>query len=157
MFGHHKFGGNAQSITKNRWIHHTSFLWDFDVNNMAYLRLPTRAPKYRSVCFFFFFVIVLYLLFFIFFTVIISLTTCLHDHNLFLLATLVTPWNLDICMELNCLTEENSQFLFTRLDVLGPKSQVPISHAINNLYEFPLCVCFHLCLIHLNKMEFACM
>lgn len=48
VFGHHKFGGNAQSITKNRWIHHTSFLWDFDVNNMAYLRLPTRAPKYRS-------------------------------------------------------------------------------------------------------------
>ncbi|KAE8693158.1 MYB110 protein [Hibiscus syriacus] len=43
-----QFGGNAQSITKNKWIHHTSFLWDFDVRNMAYLKLPKRAPAYRS-------------------------------------------------------------------------------------------------------------
>lgn len=48
VFGNYKFGGNAQSITKNRWIHHTSFLWDFNAKNMAYLKLPTRAPKYRS-------------------------------------------------------------------------------------------------------------
>ncbi|XP_039056232.1 uncharacterized protein LOC120199098, partial [Hibiscus syriacus] len=48
VFGNHKFGGNAQSITKNKWIHHTSFLWDFDVRNMAYLELPKRAPVYRS-------------------------------------------------------------------------------------------------------------
>ncbi|KAJ1268566.1 hypothetical protein BS78_07G144900 [Paspalum vaginatum] len=35
--GHRKFGGNAQSITKKpRWVHHTSFLWDYD-----------RAPEYR--------------------------------------------------------------------------------------------------------------
>ncbi|CAI9089755.1 OLC1v1024388C2 [Oldenlandia corymbosa var. corymbosa] len=40
VFGSRKFGGNAQSITKTRWIHHTSFLWDFDVSNMAYLKLP---------------------------------------------------------------------------------------------------------------------
>lgn len=50
VFGDHKFGGNAQSITKNRWIHHTSFLWDYEVNNMAYLKLPKRVPEYRSVC-----------------------------------------------------------------------------------------------------------
>ncbi|XP_010917062.1 uncharacterized protein [Elaeis guineensis] len=47
-FSTHKFGGNAQSITKNRWVHHTSFLWDYDINNMEYLKLPSRAPKYRS-------------------------------------------------------------------------------------------------------------
>lgn len=50
VFGDRKFGGNAQSITKNRWIHHTSFLWDYEVNNMAYLKLPKRVPEYRSVC-----------------------------------------------------------------------------------------------------------
>jgi len=48
-FNTRKFGGNAQSITKNRWIHHTSFLWDYDVKNMDYLKLPMRAPTYRSV------------------------------------------------------------------------------------------------------------
>ncbi|PNX77271.1 lipoate-protein ligase A-like protein [Trifolium pratense] len=46
-FGDRKFGGNAQSITKNRWIHHTSFLWDYEVKNMSYLKLPAKAPKYR--------------------------------------------------------------------------------------------------------------
>lgn len=48
VFGHRKFGGNAQSITKNRWIHHTSFLWDYETSNMAYLKLPRRAPEYRK-------------------------------------------------------------------------------------------------------------
>ncbi|GLU12388.1 hypothetical protein SLE2022_290730 [Rubroshorea leprosula] len=47
VFGSQKFGGNAQSITKNRWIHHTSFLWDYKVSNMAYLKNPKRAPEYR--------------------------------------------------------------------------------------------------------------
>uniref|UniRef100_A0A0A9AHZ2 BPL/LPL catalytic domain-containing protein n=1 Tax=Arundo donax TaxID=35708 RepID=A0A0A9AHZ2_ARUDO len=46
-FNHLKFGGNAQSITKNRWVHHTSFLWDYDVKNMDYLKIPKRAPEYR--------------------------------------------------------------------------------------------------------------
>ncbi|KAK2994618.1 hypothetical protein RJ640_025672 [Escallonia rubra] len=49
VFGNHKFGGNAQSITKDRWIHHTSFLWEYEARNMAYLKLPTRAPEYRLV------------------------------------------------------------------------------------------------------------
>lgn len=48
VFGNRKFGGNAQSITKNRWIHHTSFLWDYDISNMSYLKLPIRAPEYRK-------------------------------------------------------------------------------------------------------------
>ncbi|PIN24253.1 hypothetical protein CDL12_03020 [Handroanthus impetiginosus] len=48
VLGNRKFGGNAQSITKNRWVHHTSFLWDYEINNMAYLKLPKRAPEYRK-------------------------------------------------------------------------------------------------------------
>ncbi|KAK8938584.1 hypothetical protein KSP39_PZI011682 [Platanthera zijinensis] len=46
-FGAHKFGGNAQSITKNRWIHHTSFLWDYNAKSMEYLKMPNRTPVYR--------------------------------------------------------------------------------------------------------------
>ncbi|XP_060216671.1 uncharacterized protein LOC132644125 isoform X2 [Lycium barbarum] len=48
VFGNHKFGGNAQSITKGRWVHHTSFLWDYEMMNMAYLKLPNRVPDYRQ-------------------------------------------------------------------------------------------------------------
>ncbi|CAA7055383.1 unnamed protein product [Microthlaspi erraticum] len=47
VFGDRKFGGNAQSITRNRWIHHTSFLWDYNEKNMSYLKLPSRVPQYR--------------------------------------------------------------------------------------------------------------
>lgn len=44
-----KMGGNAQSITKDGWLHHTSFLWDFDVQNMErYLKLPEKRPEYRA-------------------------------------------------------------------------------------------------------------
>ncbi|KAI3927361.1 hypothetical protein MKX01_027592 [Papaver californicum] len=48
VMGMSGFGGNAQSITKNRWIHHTSFLWDYETKNMAYLKQPRRIPEYRS-------------------------------------------------------------------------------------------------------------
>lgn len=48
VFGELKFGGNAQSITKDRWLHHTSFLWDFYDSRMAYLKMPKRAPNYRA-------------------------------------------------------------------------------------------------------------
>ena len=48
-YGEQKFGGNAQAITKQRWLHHTSFLWDFDDSNMALLKHPSRVPKYRLV------------------------------------------------------------------------------------------------------------
>ncbi|CAM9547234.1 unnamed protein product, partial [Heterosigma akashiwo] len=33
VLGDKKFGGNAQSIIKDRWLHHTSFLWDFKAKN----------------------------------------------------------------------------------------------------------------------------
>ncbi|KAI5058158.1 hypothetical protein GOP47_0026328 [Adiantum capillus-veneris] len=48
VFGELKFGGNAQSIIKDRWLHHTSFLWDFCDFRMSYLRIPKRAPSYRA-------------------------------------------------------------------------------------------------------------
>ena len=48
MFGQRKFGGNAQSIVRGRWLHHTSFLWDFSAERMRLLRHPPRAPAYRA-------------------------------------------------------------------------------------------------------------
>ena len=48
VFGNRKFGGNAQSIIKGRWVHHTSFLWDFQSANMELLRHPPRTPAYRQ-------------------------------------------------------------------------------------------------------------
>ncbi|MGM0440565.1 MAG: lipoyl protein ligase domain-containing protein [Chlamydiota bacterium] len=47
VFGNRKFGGNAQYITKNRWVHHTSFLWDYDRQLMEVLKQPIIAPEYR--------------------------------------------------------------------------------------------------------------
>ncbi|MBU6446455.1 MAG: lipoate--protein ligase family protein [Verrucomicrobia bacterium] len=46
--GELKCGGNAQYIRKNRWLHHTSFLWDYSSENMKYLLLPDKRPKYRQ-------------------------------------------------------------------------------------------------------------
>ena len=46
--GDRKVGGNAQCIAKDKFIHHTSFLWDFDPATMAYLRLPEKRPEYRA-------------------------------------------------------------------------------------------------------------
>ncbi|CAD7703674.1 unnamed protein product [Ostreobium quekettii] len=47
-FGSLKFGGNAQAITKQRWLHHTSFLWNYNENLMALLKAPERQPAYRQ-------------------------------------------------------------------------------------------------------------
>lgn len=46
--GERKFGGNAQYLTKNRWLLHTSFLWDYDPEAMSYLQIPAKAPAYRQ-------------------------------------------------------------------------------------------------------------
>ncbi|KAF6255713.1 hypothetical protein COO60DRAFT_1285707 [Scenedesmus sp. NREL 46B-D3] len=48
VFGERKFGGNAQAITNKRWLHHTSFLWDFYPANMAALQNPAKQPEYRQ-------------------------------------------------------------------------------------------------------------
>jgi lipoate-protein ligase A len=43
-----KWGGNAQAIIKNRWLHHSSILWDFHLPMMDYLLIPPKMPDYRS-------------------------------------------------------------------------------------------------------------
>lgn len=48
VIGEKKIGGNAQSIIKNRWLHHSSFLWDYSAERMSYLKIPKRAPAYRQ-------------------------------------------------------------------------------------------------------------
>jgi lipoate-protein ligase A len=45
--GDKKFGGNAQYIQRGRWLHHTSFLWDYESQKMAVLTLPQKRPAYR--------------------------------------------------------------------------------------------------------------
>jgi len=48
VFGDRKFGGNAQYIKKDRWLHHTSFLWDYDPARMEMLSMPEKMPAYRQ-------------------------------------------------------------------------------------------------------------
>lgn len=48
VIGDKKFGGNAQYFRKDRWLHHSSLLWDYTPQNMEYLLLPPKRPKYRS-------------------------------------------------------------------------------------------------------------
>lgn len=48
VIGPHKCGGNAQYIKKDRWLHHTSFLWDYSPHLMQYLLHPKKAPPYRQ-------------------------------------------------------------------------------------------------------------
>ena len=46
--GERMMGGNAQSIVKDGWLHHTSFLWEYYPENMAYFSLSlqtTRLPR----------------------------------------------------------------------------------------------------------------
>jgi lipoate-protein ligase A len=47
VLGDRKFGGNAQTISRDRWVHHTSLLWDFAPAHMALLQLPEKRPDYR--------------------------------------------------------------------------------------------------------------
>ncbi len=48
VIGNNKFGGNAQYITKDRWLHHSSLLWNYDFNLMDYLLIPPKMPAYRE-------------------------------------------------------------------------------------------------------------
>lgn len=48
VMGDRKFGGNAQYLRKNRWLHHSSLLWDYDPEKMAMLLLPPKMPNYRA-------------------------------------------------------------------------------------------------------------
>lgn len=46
--GGKKCGGNAQYLAKGRWVHHTSWLWDFTAAQMEYLMPPPKQPLYRQ-------------------------------------------------------------------------------------------------------------
>lgn len=48
VLGHRKCGGNAQYIRKDRWLHHTSFLWDYSPDRMQCLLQPKKMPAYRE-------------------------------------------------------------------------------------------------------------
>jgi lipoate-protein ligase A len=48
VIGEKKIGGNAQYIKKDRWLHHTSFLWDYSNARMNYLLHPKKTPLYRE-------------------------------------------------------------------------------------------------------------
>jgi lipoate-protein ligase A len=48
VIGEKKCGGNALYIKKDRWLVHTSFLWDYDPSRMALLKHPAKTPKYRE-------------------------------------------------------------------------------------------------------------
>lgn len=48
VIGQRKFGGNAQYLSKGRWLHHSSLLWDYDPVNMLYLKMPHKIPNYRK-------------------------------------------------------------------------------------------------------------
>ncbi len=43
-----KCGGNAQYLKKDRWLQHTSFLWDYCPEKMSYLLHPRKTPAYRK-------------------------------------------------------------------------------------------------------------
>lgn len=43
-----KVGGNAQYLSKNRWLHHSSLLWDYNQHMMEYLLMPPKMPAYRQ-------------------------------------------------------------------------------------------------------------
>lgn len=48
VFGERKFGGNAQYMQRGRWLHHSTFLWDYDNEMMECLLIPKKMPQYRQ-------------------------------------------------------------------------------------------------------------
>jgi len=48
VLGDRKCGGNAQYLRKERWLHHTTFLWDYDPARMDLLLHPKKTPDYRT-------------------------------------------------------------------------------------------------------------
>jgi len=48
VIGERKFGGNAQYLCKERWLHHSSLLWDYRPKKMEYLLMPPKMPTYRE-------------------------------------------------------------------------------------------------------------
>ncbi len=47
VVGNYKCAGNAQYLRKDRFVHHTSFLWNYQREHMDYLKQPPKMPAYR--------------------------------------------------------------------------------------------------------------
>jgi len=43
-----KIAGNAQAISAEKYIHHTSFLYDYDDKLLNVLKIPSKQPEYRA-------------------------------------------------------------------------------------------------------------
>jgi lipoate-protein ligase A len=48
VIGERKCGGNALYIKKDRWLVHTSFLWNYIPDRMQLLKQPPKTPPYRA-------------------------------------------------------------------------------------------------------------
>lgn len=48
IIGEKKCGGNAEYLQKDRFLLHTSFLWDYSVDRFAWLKHPPKTPSYRK-------------------------------------------------------------------------------------------------------------
>jgi lipoate-protein ligase A len=48
VIGSRKCGGNALYIKKDRWLVHTSLLWDYNPSRMQLLKHPPKTPPYRA-------------------------------------------------------------------------------------------------------------
>jgi len=48
VIGEKKCGGNALYIKKDRWLVHTSFLWNYEPSRMSLLKHPVKTPAYRA-------------------------------------------------------------------------------------------------------------
>lgn len=46
--GEKKCAGNAQYLRKERYLQHTTFLWDYKQEKMDYLLHPPKTPRYRE-------------------------------------------------------------------------------------------------------------
>jgi len=47
VIGEKKFGGNAQYLTKKRFTHHSTLLWEYSKELMGLLKQPKKVPAYR--------------------------------------------------------------------------------------------------------------
>ena len=48
VLGNRKFAGNAQGLSRDRFVHHTSVLWNFKTEDMSLLQNPAKQPEYRD-------------------------------------------------------------------------------------------------------------
>lgn len=48
VIGERKCGGNAQYLRKDRWLHHSTFLWNYNKELMNLLLHPKKTPTYRQ-------------------------------------------------------------------------------------------------------------